>query len=100
MMVREAAGKVSPEGLQKLSELAEELESRFMNDMSKAGNLRARIRTELAREPFDGAAFSKALDDLNTVFTADRSAANKRFAEVIASLSPHDRKQLVNIRFP
>ncbi|MBI1203230.1 MAG: periplasmic heavy metal sensor [Rhodopseudomonas sp.] len=100
MMVQEASGRVSPEGLEKLRNLADELEERFHRGMSKVGALRDHMREELVRDPFDIVAFTKALDDLNGAFVADRSAANKRFAEVIATLSLKDRKQLANVRFP
>lgn len=100
MMVQEASGRVSPEGLEKLRTLADELEERFRNGMSKVGSLRDHMREELVRDPFDIVAFTKALDDLNIAFVEDRSTANKRFAEVIATLSLEDRKHLANVRFP
>lgn len=100
MMVQEASGRVSPEGLEKLRGLADELEERFRKGMSKVGTLRDRMREELVREPFDVAAFAKALDDLHMAFVEDRGAANQRFAEVIATLSLNDRKQLASLRFP
>jgi uncharacterized membrane protein len=99
-MVEEAAGKVSPEGLKKLSDLANELEARFRNEVERTGEFRAKVHAELEREPFDVAAFTRALDALNAEFGRGRSEANRRFAEVIASLSPQDRKALTSIRFP
>lgn len=100
MMLQEASGKLSPEGLAKLSSLADELETRFRHGMSEMGPLRDRVREQLVREPFDVVAFTKALDDLNQEFAKDHGVVNRRFAEVIASLSLRDRKQLVNVRFP
>lgn len=100
MMVQEASGKLSPDGLAKLASLADELEARFHRDMSATGPLRDRVREELVREPFDEAAFAKALSDMNQEFAKGHGALNKRFAEVIASLSLRDRQQLVNVRFP
>jgi uncharacterized membrane protein len=99
-MVEEAAGKVSPEGLKKLSDLANELETRFRGEMERTGELRAKVHAELGREPFEVAAFTRALDALNAEFGRGRSEANRRFAEVIASLSPQDRKALTTVRFP
>lgn len=100
MMVQEASGRVSPEGLEKLRNLADELEERFHRGMSQAGTLREHMREELVRDPFDVAAFTKALNALNIAFSEDRRAAEKRFAEVVATLSLKDRKQLANVRFP
>ncbi len=100
MMVSEASGRVSPEGLQKLSQLADELEARFRGSMSDSVAIRDKIRAQLREDRFDAAAFTGALDELNTALARDRGAANKRFAEVIATLSPADRKQLASIRFP
>ena len=100
MMVHEAAGRVSPEGLKKLTKLANELEDRFMVGMSKSAGLRQNIRQQLLHEPFDPAQFKKALDALNAAFSSDRVAANQEFARVIATLSPEDRKQLATVRFP
>lgn len=100
MMLQEASGKVSPEGLRKLSDLVDELEFKFRSGMADAGGLRDRIRTVLVQESFDAAAFNKILDDLNGAFELDRRTANRRFAEVIATLSLSDRKELAKIRFP
>ncbi len=100
MMVQQASGRVSPEGLEKLRKLADELEDRFRKGMSKVGTWRNQMREELVREPFDAVAFTKALVDLNVAFVEDRAAENKLFAEVIATLSLNDRKQLANVRFP
>lgn len=100
MMVHEAAGKVSPEGLMKLSKLADDLESRFRTGMEKSAALRQSIHQQLLHEPFDVARFEKSLDQLNAAFSRDRSAANQEFARTIATLSPADRKQLSTIRFP
>jgi uncharacterized membrane protein len=100
MMIQEASEKVSPEGLQKLSQLADDLEARFRSSMTEMAASRDAIRAQLLQEHFDAVAFGRALDELNAAFARDRSAANRRFAEVIASLSASDRKQLANIRFP
>jgi uncharacterized membrane protein len=100
MMIQEASGKVSPEGLQKLSQLADDLEARFRSSMTEMAASRDTIRTQLLQEQFNAVAFGRALDELNAAFARDRSAANRRFAEVIATLSTSDRKQLANVRFP
>jgi uncharacterized membrane protein len=100
MMIQEASGKLSPDGLAKLSGLADELESRFRRDISASGPLRDRVREEMVRELFDEVAFAKALSDMNQEFAKGHGVVNKRFAEVIASLSLRDRQQLGNIRFP
>jgi uncharacterized membrane protein len=100
MMIQEASGKVSPEGLKKLSNLVDELEAGFRHGMSETAPLRERVREELGRQPFDVVAFTKALDAMNQAFSKDHGMANKRFAEVVATLSAKDRKQLANVRFP
>lgn len=100
MMVHEVAGKVSPEGAKKLSDLADELEGRFMSGMAKSAGQREHIRQQLVREPFDPDQFLKALDALNSTFSEGRNEANRRFAQVIATLSPGDRKALATVRFP
>ena len=100
MMVAEAAGKVSPAGLKKLSSLAGDLEKQFLAGMSKTVDLRENIRQQLLNEPFDPARFEKALDALHATFSADRLAGNHAFATTLATMSPADRKQLATIRFP
>lgn len=100
MMLHEASGKLSPEGLKKLSELADELETDFRKTMDGAEKQRATIRDALLREPFDPAAFAVALDDMFASFSQKRANTNRRFAEVIATLSPADRRQLATVRFP
>lgn len=100
MMIQEASRRVSPEALEKLTNLADELEAQFHKGMSRAGPLRDHMLEELVRDPFDIVAFTKALNDLNVAFSEDRSTAEKRFAEVVATLSLKDRKQLAKVRFP
>ena len=100
MMVAEASGKLSPEGLKKLEAFADEFERDFRKSMTSMDAQRDNIRAALLREPFDVAAFSRALDELNAQFAQGRANTNRRFAEVVESLSPSDRKQLSTVRFP
>jgi uncharacterized membrane protein len=99
MMVDEASGKLSPEGLKNLSDLAAALESRFRHEMANSETLRDNIQAQLAKEPFDVAAFARALDELNMAFAQHRRDANKQFADVVATLSPQDRKALARVHF-
>jgi len=100
MMVQEASAKLSPEGLKKLSALADELEADFRKVLDGSDKQRAGIRDALLREPFDPAVFAAALDDMNASFSQGRTRTNRRFAEVIATLSDADRRQLATVRFP
>lgn len=100
MMVMEASGKLSPDGLKKLQAYADEFEGGFRKTMASTEVQRENIRTALLREPFDAAAFSRALDEMHVQFTQSRTLINRRFSDVVSSLSPEDRKQLSTVRFP
>lgn len=100
MMVMEASGKLSPEGLQKLQDFADEFEDNFRKTLASMDSQRESIRVALLREPFDAAEFSRALDDLHVHFTQSRTLINQRFSDVVSSLSPADRKRLATVRFP
>lgn len=100
MMVHEAAGKLSRDASEKLSALNSELDRDFFQHMRENEQLRDAVRAQLLSERFDAAAFEEALDRLGAAFGKHRSEINKKLAQVIATFSPEDRRQLASVRIP
>jgi uncharacterized membrane protein len=97
LMADRLRGTMSADGMAKIDALIRDLDTRFVQRISATERSRTRIKELLAAPDFDAAAFASALAEFHAETETDRADVDRRITDVIARLSPDDRRKLADV---
>lgn len=89
---RQLQGRLTPDGMHKVDSLIQEIDAGLRHQFDASEALRRQLHIILVSEPFNSSAFLQRLNQLNDGRASFDSGMAKHIAELIASLSPDDRR--------